>query len=323
MPIQNINGKYRWGENGKLYDTRKEVLKQMRAIKASQGELTKNKSDKQKRLEKKQEEENKLKKQEDLKNIVENIENLIESYKDSNKLDIKDIINDEEFKDFEVYNMENFDKYKEIFIIGLPGSGKTTISEKISKKYNIPVYHLDNLWDKRFMNDSMSDEEVDEKVNKFLQDHKKPIIFEGILPVMFGYYDYFKNKPIIIINTNKLLSTYRYLNRDYDNLIDKIKGVYTVYDNANSIEKDIKRFKKELGLDINSLSESYNPYITNNTFSRNGITYDVDKLIKLTYKNKPVLFNINLLKEFLKIIPYIKTDTKKKEYIKQIYLHLY
>lgn len=83
MPIQNINGKYRWGENGKLSDTREEALKQMRAIKASQGKLTKNKSDKQKRLEKKQEEENKLKKQEDIKNIVENIENLIESYKDN------------------------------------------------------------------------------------------------------------------------------------------------------------------------------------------------------------------------------------------------
>lgn len=44
---------------------------------------SKNKSLKQKRLEKKQEEENKLKKQEDIKNIIENIENLIESYKDN------------------------------------------------------------------------------------------------------------------------------------------------------------------------------------------------------------------------------------------------
>jgi hypothetical protein len=261
MPIQNINGKYRWGENGKLYDTRKEVLKQMRAIKASQGELTKNKSDKQKRLEKKQEEENKLKKQEDLKNIVENIENLIESYKDnSNRLDIKDIINDEEFKDFEVYNMENFDKYKEIFIIGLPGSGKTTISEKISKKYNIPVYHLDDLWgkDSHIINNDMSEEEAEIALINFYKKYKHPIIFDGIHPIIFNDKEYYKNKPIIIIKTNFITSMVRALNRNFPNYFDKFKQLYKEFDNTYDVYSKLINFKKEVGLNNISLSESIN-----------------------------------------------------------------
>ena len=57
-------------------------------------EKSKNKSSKQKRLEKKQEEDNKLKKQEDIKSIVENIENLIESYKDNKKVLHENVIDD-------------------------------------------------------------------------------------------------------------------------------------------------------------------------------------------------------------------------------------
>jgi hypothetical protein len=108
----------------------------------------------------------------------------------------------------------------------------------------------------------------------------------------------------MILTTNKYLSTYRYINRDYNTLISKIKGLSFAYNNFRSLEEDLKRFKQEVGLD-NNLQES-TPFITNNTFYRNGNTYDVDKLIKLTYKNKPVLFNINLLKEFLKNNPIYK-----------------
>jgi len=37
MPIQKVGSKYRYGKTGKLYDTREEALRQMRAIKAREG----------------------------------------------------------------------------------------------------------------------------------------------------------------------------------------------------------------------------------------------------------------------------------------------
>ncbi|MBQ5783054.1 MAG: AAA family ATPase, partial [Oscillospiraceae bacterium] len=35
---------------------------------------------------------------------------------------------------------------KKILIIGSPGSGKSTLSVKLSQKMNIPCVHLDKLW---------------------------------------------------------------------------------------------------------------------------------------------------------------------------------
>lgn len=39
----------------------------------------------------------------------------------------------------------NIRDYKKIIILGNGGSGKSTLGEKLSKKLNIPVYHLDRL----------------------------------------------------------------------------------------------------------------------------------------------------------------------------------
>lgn len=39
----------------------------------------------------------------------------------------------------------NILEYKKIIILGNGGSGKSTLGEKLSKKLNIPVYHLDRL----------------------------------------------------------------------------------------------------------------------------------------------------------------------------------
>ena len=37
---------------------------------------------------------------------------------------------------------------KKVIVIGCPGSGKTTFSEKLHKKTGIPLYHLDAIWHK-------------------------------------------------------------------------------------------------------------------------------------------------------------------------------
>lgn len=37
---------------------------------------------------------------------------------------------------------------KKVIVIGCPGSGKTTFSEKLSKRTGLPLYHLDAIWHK-------------------------------------------------------------------------------------------------------------------------------------------------------------------------------
>ena len=37
---------------------------------------------------------------------------------------------------------------KKVIVIGCPGSGKTTFSEKLNKRTGLPLYHLDAIWHK-------------------------------------------------------------------------------------------------------------------------------------------------------------------------------
>ena len=66
--------------------------------------------------------------------------------------------------------------YKKIYIIGPVGSGKTTLSELLSKKYNIKKYELDKIvWDDDNGNIKRTDEEINVLFNKII-DNKSWII---------------------------------------------------------------------------------------------------------------------------------------------------
>ena len=65
---------------------------------------------------------------------------------------------------------------KKIYIIGPVGSGKTTLSELLSKKYNIKKYELDKIvWDDDNGNIKRTDEEINVLFNKII-DNKSWII---------------------------------------------------------------------------------------------------------------------------------------------------
>ena len=58
---------------------------------------------------------------------------------------------------------------KKVIVIGCPGSGKTTFSEKLHQKTNLPLYYLDAIWhkpDKTHIARSEFDERLHEILNE-------------------------------------------------------------------------------------------------------------------------------------------------------------
>ncbi len=65
---------------------------------------------------------------------------------------------------------------KRIIVIGSPGSGKTTFSEKLQAKINLPLYYLDAIWH-RADRTHISREEFDHKLSCIL--NKEQWIIDG------------------------------------------------------------------------------------------------------------------------------------------------
>ena len=100
-----------------------------------------------------------------------------------------------------------------IYIIGCSGTGKTYLAKKLSNKYNIPHYDLDNIyWDNSFQKYGIKTEI--EKRDKLLQDilEEDSWIIEGI------YYKWleqsFKEADIIyILDLPKYIYKFRIIKR--------------------------------------------------------------------------------------------------------------
>ena len=58
-----------------------------------------------------------------------------------------------------------------IMIIGCPGSGKSTFARKLSEIINIPIYHLDMIWNKPDKT-TISREEFDKKLTEIFEKEK-------------------------------------------------------------------------------------------------------------------------------------------------------
>ena len=74
-----------------------------------------------------------------------------------------------------------------ITIVGLAGSGKTTLAKKISAKFDIPHVHLDRYW---FEGGGRLNQPAEEKaiVNAYIWEHIRPIIVDAPSWVSDGWY---------------------------------------------------------------------------------------------------------------------------------------
>ena len=58
-----------------------------------------------------------------------------------------------------------------IIVIGCPGSGKSTFSKELNKIYNLPLYHLDLIWNKPDKT-TISREEFDNKLEEIFKEEE-------------------------------------------------------------------------------------------------------------------------------------------------------
>lgn len=84
---------------------------------------------------------------------------------------------------------------KKIIIIGCPGSGKSTFAKELNKIYNLPLYHLDLIWNKPDKT-TISREEFDNALES---------IFETEEWIIDGNYQRTLEKRILEANTIFLL----------------------------------------------------------------------------------------------------------------------
>ena len=102
---------------------------------------------------------------------------------------------------------------KKIHIIGSVGSGKTTLAKKLSSKFNIPFYEIDNIvWKRRESGDiRRTDEERDEYLNSIIR--SEAWIIEGVHNEDWVANSFNQAELIIFLDTKYSIRTYRIIKR--------------------------------------------------------------------------------------------------------------
>ena len=139
--------------------------------------------------------------------------------------------------------------YKKIYIIGPVGSGKTTLSESLSKKYNIKKYELDRIvWDDDNGNIKRTDEEINKRFNEIInskswiiEDVGRRKFIDGIKKADIVYYI---NLPKIVIYKRCVIRWIKQkLGKEKYNYKPTLKSLFEMLGWAN---KDIKNKKEKI-----------------------------------------------------------------------------
>ena len=145
--------------------------------------------------------------------------------------------------------------YNKIYIIGPVGSGKTTLSKTLSKKYNIKRYELDKIvWDDDNGNNKRTEDEIRKlfheiivKKSWIIEDVGRTIFIDGIKKADVVYYI---DLPIVTIYK-------RCISRWVKQKIGKEKYNYkptlkSLIEMLKWVKKDIKNKKKKIERIINN-----------------------------------------------------------------------
>ena len=166
-------------------------------------------------------------------------------------------------------------KPKKIYILGVAGSGKSTIAKKLSQELNIKSYDLDNIYFYKKYTKKRSVEKRKEKLKQLLKGKKKWII-EGI------YTDWteeaIKKADLIIwISAPKHILSWRIFKR----YLKRKRGVDETLKDCISLIKYVWKYKK------NSSSwgyEAHKKVIENN--KKEVVVLKNNRQIKTFFRNR-------------------------------------
>lgn len=131
---------------------------------------------------------------------------------------------------------------KKIYIIGTSGSGKSYLAQKLSKKYKVPHFDLDDIfWEVKYTK-KRDEEEKKELLSNIIQNNQGWVI-EGVFTSFVS--EAIQNADEIIwLDLHPWLMSYRVVKRS-------IKNIGKGEENFHGIKcllKDIKNYKGEGGM---------------------------------------------------------------------------
>jgi shikimate kinase len=128
-----------------------------------------------------------------------------------------------------IYNFEEWKDNKQpvLFIVGLSGSGKSTIGKELATKYKAEYVSLDKISNKyqTDLKKKYNEKSYTPKINKMVYEYmdkfikqlekkKTKVVAEGVQIAYYPDLSYFKNKPLIILGASVIISSLRGFIRD-------------------------------------------------------------------------------------------------------------